>query len=61
MDVWVGVDGWVWVGGWVWVWVWLWLCVIVQDAVLGVIVNHRAGEVQISSDESFFEELKVST
>ncbi len=27
---------------------------------LGVVINHRAGEVQISSDESFFEELRVS-
>ena len=32
---------------------------ILQEAVLGVIWNHRAGAVQISSDESFFEEVQV--
>jgi hypothetical protein len=30
-----------------------------QATVLGVIMDHRAGEEQLSSDVSFFEELKV--
>ncbi len=30
-----------------------------QDAVLGVIMSHRAGDENVSSDVSFFEELEV--